>query len=211
MSSFATFFSELAEIYNILGNTFGSESVVLSGSSAIFYLVMKHPYFENSDMKNSVLSNLNYDESNLPADFDFFIVRKLDITNQRLGPYVSDQSAVGSKTFYLKNNLSDDLGRTFDLISIPSISYFEIDGVKIIKPSLLLDNYLDNRRTKDSLKIKFLKTIIDHFDSYDYESLSIQKKRSIMFDLDETSSDIPSLNTPCFDTPCFDTPRRKLF
>ena len=125
-------------------------------------------------MRNSILAELGYNDSNLPNDFDFIIVQNLDITQQRLGSYTSEQSITSSKTF--KSN--DNSTRSFDLIKTQRISFFELDGINIIKPSILLSNYLDNARPKDLAKIQFLESIVDDFDMFDYENVCSKAKSS---------------------------------
>ena len=183
MSSIDNYFFELNQVYDTIRSSF--EHVVLCGSSAIFYLIMKHPYFGNPNMRNAILAKLGYNESNLPGDFDFTIVQNLDITQQRLGLYISKQSITSSKTFFLPNSSA----RSFDLIKTQNISYFEIDGIKVIKPSTLLSNYLDNERESDNLKIQFLESIVDDFDLFDYEYISYKSKnKSILTDYDDDIS-----------------------
>ena len=172
MSSIDNFFFELNQINDIVRSSF--EHNVLSGSSAIYYLIMKHPYFGNPNMRNSILAELGYNDSILPNDFDFIIVQNLDITQQRLGSYISEQSITSSKTF--KSN--DNSTRSFDLIKTQRISFFELDGINIIKPSILLSNYLDNARPKDLAKIQFLESIVDDFDMFDYENVCSKAKSS---------------------------------
>ena len=177
MSSIDKFFSELNHVNDIVRSSF--EYVVLCGSSAIYYLIMKHPYFGNPNMRNSnltkILTNLNYDDSNLPIDFDFIIVQNLDFIEQRLGSYTSEQSITSSKTF----RSSDGSARSFDLIKTQNISFFELDGINIIKPSILLSNYLDNMRPNDLAKIQFLESIVDDFNLFDYEYVSSKQKNKI--------------------------------
>lgn len=163
-----TFLANMARVYYLVGNHF--DNSVLTGSSALVYLILRHPCF--SDRSSELLANLGYDANNGPADYDFNVVQNTDFHSSAIGDFVSEQGICGSKTFVASD------GVAFDIIKVPRCKYIVLDGINIIHPSQLKANYTSNYRESDKQKLQLLSENEHLFAGIDSEVFDVKPRRS---------------------------------
>ncbi len=139
--------NHIEETYNLTNEYF--QNIVLTGSSALVYLVCNHPFFSN-DIEQ-YLKELGYSETIRPKDVDILTIQRTDIVQTKIGLYHSSIDPRSHKT-YIHNNGSQFV----DIMTCRITTYILVNNLKIIIPSKLLSWYEDEMRTNDVLKIKFL-------------------------------------------------------
>ena len=165
-----TFKANLTRVFNLVGCKF--DNVVLTGSSAIVFLILHHPCF--SDRSSELLAYLGYDANNGPADYDFIVVQNTDFHSSAIGEFVSEQGICGSKTFVAPD------GVAFDIIKVSRCKYIVLDGINIIHPSQLKANYTSNLRESDTQKLRFLSEYEHLFADIESDVFDVKPRRSNM-------------------------------
>ena len=162
------FKSNLSDMYEMVSS--GYDDCILTGSGAVALLVLA--------------KGTSDDIARLPKpnDLDFLVVDHDTVAKPyQFGPYTikSTQSVTTKSVTYEVLN-----GSSFDLMSVPRVSFVVIDNIKVILPSSLLDMYRDENREKDHVKIQILQNMINS---------------DTLFNLVERSAKIEKAGRPAFD------------
>lgn len=130
---------------DIFNTNFGS-NWVLTGSEAIKQYLL---FFNRKDL-------LTFE----PKDVDILNVSTDKINQEFISGFKRKQTQPENSMTFIKDNLS------FDITTLRGpISYYEINGFKLIQPNQMLDNYEENlefseKKAEDEKKIAALKVII---------------------------------------------------
>ena len=168
-SSWTTEFkSNLSDMYEMVSS--GYDDCIMTGSGAVALLVLA--------------KGTSDDIARLPKpnDLDFLVVEHDTVAKPyKFGPYTikSTQSVTTKSVTYEAHG-----GSSFDLMSVPRVSFVVIDNIKVILPSALLDMYQDENREKDHVKIQILQNMINS---------------DALFNLAERFAKIEKAGRPAFD------------
>jgi len=147
---------EFTELFNLyFGNNW-----ILTGSEAI-KIYLEH--FQRGKLLTFI-----------PGDVDIIVVQPNVITNQRIGNFTRKQSQP-EKSMTFENGL-----KSFDVTTENGSSYYEINGYRLMDPSVMLMNYEDNiRNVTDNHKITALKEILKLVESLEKKRLPESESSSV--------------------------------
>ena len=156
------FITELNNTYSLVSSYF--ENCVLTGSAAVAFLSMK----SNSPFLHDLSK---------PNDFDFLVVsHNTTVKPENIGSYSiqSFQSVTTKSVSYIGNS-----GK-LDIMSIPKLTVYKIDGISVVIPTDLLQTYCYEKRNGDNVKILALQWIVESnfFSKETSSKLEIEKRKA---------------------------------
>jgi hypothetical protein len=149
--------------YMDLFNTQFDDKWILTGSEAIKKYV---EFFEKPELFELT-----------PNDVDIIVVQNDLIYSRNIGNYKRVQSQPEKSMTFQYNNKSFDVSTQKE-----SISYYEINGIKLATPNDMLDDYVTNlelrgKKEEDTIKIHALYEIKNLIRERDLEKKQINNKR----------------------------------
>jgi hypothetical protein len=115
-----------------------------------------------------------------PNDLDLLFVGDEDALGRRIGGFIREGPHAKSMTYTSSSGLS------FDITVVPSVSYYVINGLRILNPKEMLRTYEDDlalRGSKDQIKVDALREIVQHLDNLERKTMSVRntRKRNMNF------------------------------
>jgi hypothetical protein len=143
---------DIQQTYDLVKSKY--EHVGLTGSAAIFYIIMKNDFF--SDNKLQYLTEVGFSETIKPNDIDFMIFSNEPAINaNKIGSYVSNQTMTSSKTFK-----DPDTNKSFDLILYTKGKCMKLhkdDNIYIVSAKIILSLYEKNQNKESDInKVRFI-------------------------------------------------------
>jgi hypothetical protein len=161
------------EYYLSLFNSNFNSDWILTGSEAIKqYLI----FFKRTDL-------LTFE----PNDADILYVSKDQIYSSTIDGFVRKQTQPEKSMTFSKGD------KSFDVTTMKGpINYYEINGMKLMTPSDMLDNYEENlhfRKGKDEGKIEALKVIKNLVQTLDKKRLPVLVERPYKSRFEDSDDD----------------------
>ena len=146
--------------FSELFNTFFGNKWILTGSEAIKL------YLEFFDKRRFLTF--------IPNDVDIILIEKEMLNRKSIGHYIRVQTQPErSLSFALITNPSNK----FDVTIQSSAYYYEVRGIRLLDPKVMLENYKEHRKD-DLVKIKALEEIIKLIDRLPIKKMEIERKRA---------------------------------
>jgi len=165
---------DIQQTYDLVKSKY--EHVGLTGSAAIFYIIMKNESF--SDNRLQYLTEAGFTETIKPNDIDFMIFsNEPSIYTSVIGSYVSNQTMTKSKTFTDPNT-----NKSFDLILYTKgkcMKLHESDNIYIVSVKIILSLYEKNQNKESNIdKVRFINKYSDIMlaETIKYDDLNNKKK-----------------------------------
>jgi len=164
---------DIQQTYDLVKSKY--DYVGLTGSAAIFYIIMKNEFF--SDNKIQYLIEAGFSETIKPNDIDFMIFSNEPAINERMiESYVSNQTMTKTKTF-----TNPDTNKSFDLILYTKGKCMKInedDNIYIVSANIILSLYEKNQNKESDLnKCRFIKKYSNILLSETIEYHDLNKKQ----------------------------------
>jgi len=152
--------TEIEQTYELVQSKY--KYVGLTGSVAIFYIIMKNIFFSNDLSK--YLTEFGFSETNIPNNIDFIVFSNESIIYEMIiGTYISNQTMTRSKTFIDPRN-----NKSFNIILCNRGKCMKInvfDNIYIININMILSLYEDQNKESDLDKVNFINKYINIFSS----------------------------------------------
>jgi hypothetical protein len=144
--------------YKILFNSVFGNNWIITGSEAIkIYL----EFFKRGSLLTFI-----------PNDVDIIVVQSYLFNLTKIGDYSRKQTQPEKSMTFIKDS------KSFDISTQDTVSFYEINGYRLIEPKVMLENYRENRRNiSDDHKIIALEEIIKLVEPLEKLRLPINKRK----------------------------------
>ena len=166
----------IQEYRDLFNSVFGSNWIITGSEAIKIYL----EYFKRGSLLTFI-----------PNDVDIIVVQSDLFNLTKIGDYSRKQSQPEKSMTFIKDK------KSFDISTQDTVSFYEINGYRLIDPKVMLENYRDNRRNiSDDHKIIALEEIIKLVGPLDKLRLPINKRKR--FDDDEENNNVWGVSSKLF-------------
>lgn len=177
--------------YNKFQKYFNKYQLFIGGNKIDTMKDLFNAYFDNSwilsgsEAIKKYLHHFKIPDFDFPTnDVDIIYVSSNQLSSRTIGEYTRKQAQVENSMTFIKDDSSFDI----NIVKGPVI-YYEIDGLKLHSPNIMLENYEENIEFRnnpyDKIKIAALREIIKVINPEHKLRLEIDNKKRRLEDLEQ--------------------------